>query len=157
VSVDFTFTLQSGEPPGTLLAKLVSYYERGSPSAEVIERKPFAVVLRRGSVFGINLGIKTIIEILSAGRSASSSAASVTYKVHSIVGGEFARANFREKLSQEIETFKIQFTSDLGVREHRFEAEPNSTASELDRLADLLEKGLLTRDEFEAAKKKIIG
>jgi len=71
--------------------------------------------------------------------------------------GEFARANFREKLSQEIETFRIQFTLDLRVRNHRSEAEPSSAASELERLARLLEKGLLTRDEFDAAKKKIIG
>src|SRR5205823_9689800 len=133
------------------------YYERKSPSAQVLERQRFTAVLRRGSIFGIDLGIKTRIDISASDRSAYFSAASVTYKVHSIVGGEFARANFGEKLSQEIETFRIRLTPEPRIPSSPRESGPNSDVSELERLAGLLEKGLLTRDEFDTAKKKIIG
>lgn len=156
VTVDFTFTLESGESAGAVISKLVSYFEGKSPSAKVMDRSTLAAVLRRGSVFGINLGIKTTIEISGSDRSANSSVAVVTYKVHSILGGEFARANFREKLSQEIETFKVRFISDTRVGSNLSGPGLDSSVSELERLVALLERGLLTREEFDAAKKRII-
>jgi multidrug resistance efflux pump len=61
-------------------------------------------------------------------------------------------AEWREVVQQQRMAVSLQ-----KIAEGKAEAGPPSIASELERLKKLLDEGAITKDEYEAAKKRLLG
>ncbi|MFQ5908068.1 MAG: SHOCT domain-containing protein [Thermoplasmata archaeon] len=155
----FTFTVESSEPAGNLLSKLVDYYQKVVVPAKVVDMGDDRALLRRGSRLAMTFReprkLWNEISILVSEKGSNRSAAVITYEMSLLAPHEGVRKNVESTLESEVEEFKAR-SAILAPSPSGPEAGTVDLLSELERLGALYSQGLLTEQEFAAAKSKLL-
>ncbi len=156
----FTFTIESGEPADDLLEKLTDYYQKVAVPAKIVTKGNKNALLRRGSRFAMTIReprkLWNEISILVSEKRQNHSVAVITYEMSLLAPHEGVRKNVESSLESEVEEFRARFAKLVpGDSEHE-RAGKDGFLEELERLGTLFTDGLLTKEEFAAAKSKLL-
>ncbi len=155
----FTFEVESHEPATTLFEKLRRFYAEGDSPVKMISQGRKEFTLKRGSMWGMSQKrLKSKIEVQVGDQGPDFSVASVSYKVTTLVFDESQRAHLESHLRKEVDEFRLNHAIlNPGQPATVPAAAGSAFVTELERIAKLREDGLLNKDEYEAAKKKLLG
>ena len=153
----FTFTVESHEPAHDLLRALTDYYQKMDIPARAISTTDSEVTLQRGSIWAISKDIRKIstrISISANDRGENLSKAVIHYELSALAPNEAVRRKHEDSFRHEVETFKLKYPGLAPANEDP--AGKSDLTDELERLGGLYDRGVLTDEEFRAAKKKLL-